>query len=200
MPSCSQLILKHEEPFYGLCSMILRFLWTPPPQNLLLPWPWKRDGSLQSGGQDLVLLLMINFSSLWKTSGLRAEVELPQPLCLGWTPATQDDSDRGTLGLPASLLFCCSEHFLLGIGILFQSPQLLMNEPNRTMALTLVNFWNLLVSWLDGQALRFQTWALILILSSITFNLGQMTYFLLASVSSFIIGHSVSYRPSSCED
>ena len=44
-----------------------------------------------------------------------------------------------------------------------------------------------------GQALRFQTWALILILPFITFNLGQMTYFLLASVSSFIIGHSQSF-------
>ena len=65
---------------------------------------------------------------------------------------------------------------------------------NRAEAwlLTLDNFWNLLVLWLDGQALRFQTWALILILPFITFNLGQMTYFLLASVSSFIIGHSQS--------
>lgn len=98
---------------------------------------------------------------------------------------------RHSSGLPASLLLCCPEHFLLGTGTLFQSPQLLMNEWNRSMAFD--DFWNLLVLWLDGQALRFQTWALILILPFITFNLGQMTYFLLASVSSFIIGHSQSF-------
>lgn len=187
MPSCSQFILKHEEPFYGLCSMILRFLWTRPPQKVA----WRRDGSLQSGGLALVLSLMISCSSLQKTSGPHAELGLRQPLCLGWTPATKDDSDRGT-PLDCLLPFCCCpEHFLLGTGTLFQSPQLLMNEQSRSM--TFDDFWNLLVLWLDGQALRFQTWALILILPFITFNLGQMTYFLLASVSSFIIGHSQSF-------
>ena len=102
--SYSQFILRHEGPFYGLCSMILRFLWTPPPQNLLLWWPWRRDGSLQSGGQALVLSLMISFSSLQKTSGPHAEVGLPQPLCLGWTPATKDDRDRGTTCFLSALL------------------------------------------------------------------------------------------------
>lgn len=87
----------------------------------------------------------------------------------------KDDSDRSLLRLPATLL-CLREHFLW-TGTLFQNPQLLMNEWNTALAFGDFKPASLLGA--DGQALGSDMGPNFLILPFITFNLGQMTYFLI---------------------
>lgn len=198
MPSCSQFILKHEESFYGLCSTIVRFFVDSSSSEGGLEKRWISAEWRPGLGTFIDDRLFLPPKNIWATCRAGASSASASRLNSshqGW------QWQRHSSGLPASLLLCCPEHFLLGTGTLFQSPQLLMNERNRSMAFDtgwLLKPASLMVRWsgsevpdmgpnFDSAFYTFQSWANDLFSLGLSFLIYTRTL-------------SISYRPSSCED
>lgn len=99
-----QLILKHEDPLWSLCSVILRFC-----RNLVSTTE-STSGLGEELGCSRVDVRPLYFHWSPNPSPSKEHLDHVQkwassaPECPGWAPVPEDNSDRGTLCPPPPLL------------------------------------------------------------------------------------------------